>query len=199
MKNLTFTICLTLAVLLGGVGTTWSADFNKGLAAYESGDFATAVREWRPFAEQGNAAAQTSLGHMYEKGEGVPQDYKTSARWYMLAAEQGHAYAQLLLGMMYEEGRGVSQDYKRAAGWYTLAAEQGEADAQLLLGTMYGLGRGVIRDYVYAYMWGHIAASNGKSGGRRLRDVVAKRMTPADISTAQNLVRECVRKEYRGC
>ena len=117
----------------------------------------------------------------------------------MLAAEQGHAYAQLLLGTMYEEGRGVSQDYKRAAGWFTLAAEQGEADAQLLLSTMYGLGHGFIRDYVYAHMWGNIAASNGKSDGRRLRDVVAKRMTPAQIADAEKLARECVRKEYKGC
>ena len=117
----------------------------------------------------------------------------------MLAAEQGHAYAQLLLGTMYEEGRGVSQDYKRAAGWFTLAAEQGEADAQLLLSTMYGLGHGVIRDYVYAHMWGNLAASNGNENGGKLRDFVAKRMTPADISTAQKLARECVRKKYKGC
>ena len=30
MKNLTVTICLTLAVLLGGVGTSWGGDFNYG-------------------------------------------------------------------------------------------------------------------------------------------------------------------------
>ncbi len=117
----------------------------------------------------------------------------------MLAAEQGHAYAQLLLGTMYEEGRGVSQDYKRAAGWFTLAAEQGEADAQLLLSTMYGLGHGVIRDYVYAHMWGNLAASNGNENGGKLRDFVAKKMTPTQLETAQRLARECVRKKYKGC
>ena len=30
-----------------------SADFQKGLTAYKSGDFATALREWKPLAEQG--------------------------------------------------------------------------------------------------------------------------------------------------
>lgn len=44
MKN------LTLAILLGSGGTSWGADFNKGVAAYDSFDFATALREWRPLA-----------------------------------------------------------------------------------------------------------------------------------------------------
>ena len=60
-------------------------------------------------------------------------------------------------------------------------------------------GQGVIQDNVYAHMWGNIAASNGDENGGKLRDIVAKGMTPADISTAQNLARECVRKNYKGC
>ena len=77
LKNLT--ICLTLAVLLGSTGTSWGADYEKGLAAYNRDDFATALREFRPLAEQGDADAQNNLGRMYRKGEGVPQDYKTVA------------------------------------------------------------------------------------------------------------------------
>ena len=45
MRNLTATICLTVAVLLGSVGVSWSADFQKGLAAAQSGDYATALQE----------------------------------------------------------------------------------------------------------------------------------------------------------
>ena len=48
---------LTLAVLLGSVGTIWGADYEKGLAAYQGGDFATAPRKWSPLAEHGNAYA----------------------------------------------------------------------------------------------------------------------------------------------
>ena len=55
MKNLTATICLTIAVLLGSVGVSASADFQKGLTAAQSGDYDTALREWEPFAEQGDA------------------------------------------------------------------------------------------------------------------------------------------------
>ena len=94
MKNLTATICLTIAVSLGSAGMSWSADFQKGYAAYESGDYATALREWEPLAKQGYADAQNKLGWMYVTGKGVPEDATTAVKWYRLAAEQGNAAAQ---------------------------------------------------------------------------------------------------------
>lgn len=51
------------------------ADFNAGLDAYDRGDFATALKEWRPLAEDGDASAQFYRGLMYHYGEGVPQDH----------------------------------------------------------------------------------------------------------------------------
>ena len=107
MKRTLATLCLTLAVLLGSAGVSKSADFQKGLAAAQSGDFATALREWKPLAKQGNADAQYTLGVMYFYGEGVPQDYKETEKWYRLAAAQGYATAQHYLGVMYKNGFGV--------------------------------------------------------------------------------------------
>ena len=52
MRNLTTILCLTLVILLGSAGNSKSADFQKGLTAYESGDYATALREWTPLAKQ---------------------------------------------------------------------------------------------------------------------------------------------------
>ena len=77
------------------------------LTAYESGDYATALREWKPLAKQGDARAQYNLGLMYNERKGVPQDYKTAVKWYRLAAEQGNADAQYNLGLMYDKGQGV--------------------------------------------------------------------------------------------
>ena len=107
------------------VGNPASADFQKGFDAYERGDYATALREFRPLAEQGNAGAQNDLGVMYEKGQGVSQNDKTAVKWYRFAAEQGFASAQYNLGLMYRKGQGVPQNYKTAVKWYKLAAEQG--------------------------------------------------------------------------
>ena len=42
-------------------GTPVFADYQKGLNAAESGDYATALKEWKPFAEQGYANAQNGL------------------------------------------------------------------------------------------------------------------------------------------
>jgi len=72
MRNLTTAICLTVALLFRCTGVCKSADFQKGLIAYESGDSATALREWTPLAKQGYADAQSNLGLMYDNGWGVP-------------------------------------------------------------------------------------------------------------------------------
>jgi len=133
MKRLTATLCLTLAVLLGSAGVSWSGDFQKGVAAYQSGDYATALREFQPLAEQGDASAQNNLGWMYEKGQGVPQDYKTAVKWTTLAAEQGDADAQFSLGVMYDNGEGVTRDYVYAYMWLYIAARNGDKEASRIV------------------------------------------------------------------
>ena len=129
MKNLPRTICLTLAVLLGSLVTGCGADFDKGFAAYKSGDFATALGELRPLSEQGHADAQFVVGAMYRYGAGVPQDNKTALKWLTLAAEQGNAFAQTYLGTMWRYGQGVPQDNVYAHMWWNIAAASGHKDA----------------------------------------------------------------------
>ena len=130
MKSSLSAICLTLVLSLGTISAAWSADFQKGVAAYKSGDYATALREWTPLAEQGDAGAQFLIGTMYsEGGIGVPQDDKTAVKWYRLAAEQGSASAQYNLGTMYGLGQGVIQDNVYAHMWWNIAASQGNKDA----------------------------------------------------------------------
>ena len=64
------------------------AGIDEGLAAYERGDYATALQEWAPLANQGDAEAQYFLGHMYAEGQGVPRQYGKAAVWFRQAAEQ---------------------------------------------------------------------------------------------------------------
>ncbi len=99
-------------------------DFNAGVAAYKQGDYATAHREWRPLAEQGNAKAKYNLGLMYRHGQGVAQDHAEAVGWWRKAAEQEHATAQYNLGVMYHNGQGVPQDYVQAHMWYNLDASR---------------------------------------------------------------------------
>ena len=116
-------------VLAFNAGSILAQDFQKGVAAYQSGDYVTALQEWRPLAEQGDADAQYNLGLMYLKGEGVLQDYAEAVKWYRLAAEQGIASAQTNIGVMYEYGDGVLPDNVRAHMWYNIAAANGDEKA----------------------------------------------------------------------
>jgi TPR repeat protein len=133
--------------------------------AFEKGDFARAVRLFRPLADQGNVLSQTALGAMYEIGDGVRQDNVTAAAWYRKAAEQGFAVAQISLAGMYEQGRGVSLDYVQAFKWYCLA--MGGFD---------------------------LPGDNTAQEAKERRDLVAAKMTSAQIAEGMSLVREWARQ-----
>ena len=138
-------------------------DFDAGLVAYQAGDYTTALREWTPLAEQGDASAQDMLGLMYQIGEGVAQDYAVAMKWYRLAAEQGNADAQYGVGWMYDFGEGVPQDF------------------------------------VTAHMWFNISAANSWPDAAVLRDKVAAKLMPADISEAQRRAKVCMASNYQDC
>jgi TPR repeat protein len=120
MKRLVFILALVAAA-----PTAALADFADGLAAYDGGDYATALSEWQVLADAGDARAQAALAGLYRYGQGVRADPVEAARWYRLAAEQGEAMAQLNLGEMYDLGLGVGRDPVEAYRWLSLAAAQG--------------------------------------------------------------------------
>ena len=59
-------------------------------------DYAEALRWWRLAAEQGNAAAQYSLGAIYADGRGVPQDYVEAHMWFNLAGTHNYEDARTI-------------------------------------------------------------------------------------------------------
>jgi uncharacterized protein len=111
-----------LAFLMTLSAPVLAQDFQKGLAAYNAGDYATALQEWTPLAEAGGGIAQYTLGVMYDRGQGVPQNYTEAVKWYRLVADQGSTKAQANLGTSYEYGNGVLQDNVMAHMWYNIAS-----------------------------------------------------------------------------
>jgi Sel1 repeat len=153
---------LTLAV--GMAGSAVAGPFEDGRAALQRGDYVTAMRLLRPFADQGSAAVQTLFGNMYQNGQGVPQDYAAAASWYRKAADQGFARAQFELGRLCLFGRGVPQDEAQGVKWVRKAADQDFADAQHALGVLYYAGgHGVPQDYAAALNWYRKAADQGNA------------------------------------
>lgn len=151
----------------------------------------------RRLADQGDARAQYNLGVMYAKGRGVTKDWAEAMKWYRRAADLGYAEAQHYLGFMYSLGLGVTQDSAEAAKWYRKAADQGHTTAQSNLGHMYEKGEGMQQDNVQAHMWYNLVAIRALASETALRDLavetrnlLAAKMTPAQIAEAQKLARE---------
>jgi len=139
------------------------AGLKEGYAALARKDYVTAMKEYRPLAERGNAEAQYRVGRMYEFGQGVPQDKALGIAWVRKAAEQNHADAQYELGVVYGTGDGVKQDDVQAVAWFRKAAMQGDSMAQYNLGQSYANGQGVNKDYAQAVDWWRKSAAQGNA------------------------------------
>ena len=112
-----------------------------------------------------------------------------------------HAVAVIILGLSFAEPVAAGpledadaalkrRDYATAVRLIRPLAEQGNANAQYNLGVFYDNGLGVPQDKVRAYMWFSLSASQGREGAAAFRDLIARRMTPAQIAEAQKLARE---------
>jgi TPR repeat protein len=159
-------VLLALASPLSLAGGAAAGPFEDAQAAYGRSDHATALRLWRPLADQGNAAAQYALGFMYDRGQGVPQNHAEAAKWWRLAADQGNTFAQHNLGALYDDGKGVPQNKAEALKWYHLAAERGNDQAQFNVGVLHFAGVAVPENRAEAAKWFRRAADQGHLGGQ---------------------------------
>ena len=104
-------------------------DYEKGYSSYKKVDYATAMKEWRPLAEAGDAEVQRDIGVMYNVGQGVTQDYKEAVKWFKLAARRESNFAQFSLGHRYANGEGVIQNNIMAHMWFNIASARGMKDS----------------------------------------------------------------------
>ena len=170
-------LVLTVAILIGLAAPAW-AGFAEGVAAYKRGDYATALREFRPLAEQGDPKAQVQLGGMYQDGRGVPLDYVVAARWYHKAAKQGDRSGKsrlvtiFIILVEYSLDAVNQKRYASAMKLLEPAAELGGAEAQLWLGLMHYDGLGIPQDYSVAKKWFLKAAAQGNAGAQNYLGVM---------------------------
>jgi hypothetical protein len=81
------------AQILGSAGAV-AGPWEDGMAAYNRGDYVPAIRVFRAMAAQGNAKAQSVLGSMYRRGQGVSSSPVRAFLWFSRAAASGDAQAK---------------------------------------------------------------------------------------------------------
>ena len=143
-----FGLCtLLLLVVVGPVCEVSAGSFEAGLRAMERKHYATAMKAWQSLAKEGVPQAQNNIGHLYEQGFGVSQDYSQAMTWYKQAASGGFAVAEHNVGMLYSQGFGVAKNEREAVKWFRRAAKQELADSQYMLGLAYYQGSGLKLSY----------------------------------------------------
>ena len=170
-------------------------DFDKGMEAYKRDDYATALKELRPLAEQGDPKAQRYLGWLYQYGKGVEKDPRKAVKWYRAAARQGDAQAQNEMGQAYiwGEERGVRWDPAQAEEWFLKAAKQGNQQAQASLGKIYSGGGFDL----WLSAKGPIKYGNVSAERRDHEDRVCRRRDPASERSGVRISRHRRRIECR--
>ena len=158
-----------------------AADVQKGLEAYNVGDYEKSYAECMGPAQDGDPVAQFCIGRLYANGFGVMMDDAEALKWYGLAAEQGHAEAQFNLGVMHANGWGVPMNDAEAARYYRLAAEAGFVQAMTSLAYVTYRGIGV-DDY--------LAAELGEFSAIADRDALADKLSQDQRAKAQQKASE---------
>lgn len=183
MRMMALLLLASIATPAGALAQT--AAVKAGVEAYERGDYAGAMRHWRPAAEKGDADAQYNLGQVYKLGRGVPVDLAEAEKWYRLAALQGHDLAEANYGMvLFENGK-----REAAVPWLERSVARGEPRAQYLLGVMLFNGDGVAKNWVRAYALMLRAAGGGLEPATRTLAQMDQYIPLADRQAGELLAR----------
>jgi TPR repeat protein len=94
MKRWTVLGGLMLSAQVWGAVGAFAGPWEDGMAAYNRGDYVPAIQVFRAMARQGNAEAQSLLGVMYRRGQGVTRSSARAFVWFTRAAAHGNAKAR---------------------------------------------------------------------------------------------------------
>ncbi len=170
------------------------AQFSLG-NAYAGGkavrtDQTQAVNWWHKAAENGYPPAQLKLASIYFFGDGVKADIVTATEWARKAAEHNDRETVVQLANLYRVGLRPKNKIGEAVKMFERAAALGDRSALYDLGTIYKNGEGVRHNNVQAYKWYYLAASQNDQTSVFLRDLLAKDMSPTQITEAERMARE---------
>ena len=121
-------------------------ELESGIAAFETKNFAHAIKLLSPIAEEGNADAMYRMAIMLQNGLGCVADEKKAFRYMGDAATKGLPLAQHAYGFMFFEGECTEKDINQSIEWFTKAAEQGLAGSATTQAMIFEEGNMVPQD-----------------------------------------------------
>lgn len=179
-------LCAAALITLAGATAASAQDVQTGIAAWQAGDYARAVAQWRPLADAGNADAQFNLGQAYRLGRGVAQDLALAEQWFERAARQRHDQAGSALGLLlFQNGRA-----REAMPWIQAAAVRGDPRAQYVFGTALFNGDIVRRDLPRAYAMMSAAAGQGFPQAQTQLEAMEAQLSAPDRENGRRLAAE---------
>ena len=183
-------IASVLIISLSAVGSA-HAKLKEAETAFQAGDFATALKELKPYLKKKRQPTRANLmmARMYLEGLGVSANYSKAWKHLKRPAKDGNAWAATEIGKLYLRGAGVIQSYAKARDWFEKAAKSGYAPAQVELGHLHRKGLSVAADPLTAYAWYNLAASglvgDERAAAMQARDQVGGVLNEAEIHLAQ--------------
>jgi TPR repeat protein len=125
--------------------------------AYNSQNYKRAFTLYSDLANKGDADAQTSLGFMYQNGQGTVKDIESALLWYEKAAKQKQPYALFNLAL-HQMNNG---DQFQAHALFLESAVLEVPPAQYEVALMLERGLGCLQNYSEAAFWYEEAAKRG--------------------------------------
>lgn len=188
MRNGNKLLALAAAALLAGVPVAAqnAPSVEAGFAAWQSGRYDEAVRNWQPLAERGDADAQFNLGHAYRLGRGVTQNMTQAEQLYERAARAGHREAQAMYGvMLFQNGRRAE-----AMPYIQQGAEADDPRAQYVYGTALFNGDLVRQDYPRAWAMMRRSAAQGLAPAQTQLTQMEQHLSAADRAQGDQLANQ---------
>lgn len=167
--------------------------FAEGLAGTPANP-GRAAELFQMAANAGNRRAQTNLGILYFRGQGVARDLSAARAWLEKASADGDAYALYALGRAMESSQGAAAaDPARAADLFRRAAEKGHPFGALRYGLALDEGTGIKRDAAAAQKWLAFAQENGvPEAALAMGDITARTATTRDKAANEKAIKAAV-------
>lgn len=125
---------------------------DPAFAAFQRGQFVTAMNLAIPRANSGDPVAMVLLGELLSQGYGVRQDNVAAGKWFEAAAAKGSADAMFTLAAIKMATKSTQQK-DDAVALFKQAAEKGNSSAAYNLGLIYLQGQVAPKEPAIAAEW----------------------------------------------